>query len=66
VLFDGATFADLNRGSEPFISVSATDVANGSRVSFRAYSMICARIAAEKLGQRLQKDIGVTNMVPAQ
>src|SRR6202453_3152258 len=32
VLFEGATFEDLNRGSGPFINVSATDITNGSRI----------------------------------
>ena len=34
ILFNGATFADLNHGTGPFISVSATDVTNGTRVQF--------------------------------
>ena len=33
ILFNGATFADLNRGFGPYISVSATDITNGIRVS---------------------------------
>ena len=34
ILFDSATFADLDRGSGPLIMVMATDITTGSRVSF--------------------------------
>ncbi len=53
VLFDGATFADLNRGSEPFISVSATDITNGSRVSFTqgVFDYLCSNLGAVSLSR---------------
>lgn len=34
ILFDGATFADLDRKNGPVIAVSATDLATGSRIMF--------------------------------
>lgn len=34
ILFDGATFADLDRKDGPVIAVSATDLATGSRIMF--------------------------------
>jgi NTE family protein len=53
VLFNGATFADLNRGSEPFISVSATDITNGSRVSFTQgiFDDLCSNLGAVPLSR---------------
>lgn len=36
ILFNGATFADLNRGPGPSIFVSATDITSGSRLVFSA------------------------------
>jgi NTE family protein len=53
VLFGGATFADLNRGSAPFISVSATDITNGSRVSFTQglFDGLCSNLGAVSLSR---------------
>jgi NTE family protein len=53
VLFEGATFADLNRGSGPFISVSATDITNGSRVSFTQglFDGLCSNLGAVSLSR---------------
>src|SRR5450631_4413414 len=34
ILFNGATFADLDRGSGPLIVVTATDISTGARVGF--------------------------------
>ena len=34
ILFNGATFGDLDRGDGPFIMASATDISSGGRVTF--------------------------------
>ena len=34
ILFDGATFADLDKKNGPLIAISATDLATGSRIMF--------------------------------
>jgi NTE family protein len=53
VLFNGATFADLNRGTGPFISVSATDITNGSRVPFAQawFDILCSNLDAVPLSR---------------
>jgi len=53
VLFNGATFADLNRGTGPFIDVSSTDIANGSRVSFNQglFDVLCSDLGAVPLSR---------------
>jgi NTE family protein len=53
VLFDSATFADLNRGGGPFISVAATDITNGSRVSFTqgVFDDLCSDLGAVPLSR---------------
>lgn len=43
VLFHGATFADLDRGSGPFIGATATDISAHASVFIRAYSTCYAR-----------------------
>jgi Patatin-like phospholipase len=53
ILFKGATFADLNRGSGPFINVSATDITNGSRMSFNQglFDILCSDLGAVSLSR---------------
>jgi NTE family protein len=53
ILFNGATYADLNRGSGPFITVSATDITNGSRVPFAQawFDMLCSNLSAVSLSR---------------
>jgi NTE family protein len=53
ILFNGATFADLNRGNGPFINVSATDITNGSRLSFNqaVFDIICSDLGAVTLSR---------------
>jgi NTE family protein len=53
VLFSGATFADLNRADAPFISVSATDITNGSRMSFTQgmFDVLCSNLSAVPLSR---------------
>src|SRR5271163_3753186 len=51
ILFNGATFADLNRGAGPFINVSATDITNGSRMGFNQglFDVLCSDLGAVSL-----------------
>ena len=44
ILFDGATFADLDRGGGPLIVVAATDLSTGSRVVFEQsfFDVLCS------------------------
>lgn len=53
VLFNGATYADLNRGTGPFISVSATDITNGARVPFNQglFDVLCSDLGAVSLSR---------------
>jgi NTE family protein len=53
VLFERATFADLNRGSGPFINVSATDITNGSRIGFNQglFDGLCSNLGAVALSR---------------
>jgi NTE family protein len=53
VLFNGATYADLNRADAPFISVSATDITNGSRLSFTQglFDVLCSNLNAVPLSR---------------
>jgi NTE family protein len=53
ILFNGATFADLNRGAGPFINVSATDITNGSRMGFNQglFDVLCSDLGAVTLSR---------------
>ena len=53
VLFNGATFADLNRGNGPLILASATDISTGSRFVFtqRVFDIICSDLNAVPLSR---------------
>lgn len=53
ILFNGATFADLNRGNGPFINVSATDITNGSRMGFNQalFDVLCSDLGAVTLSR---------------
>src|ERR1700685_1178348 len=53
ILFNGATFADLNRGTGPFINVSATDITNGSRLGFNQglFDILCSDLGAVPLSR---------------
>jgi len=44
ILFNGATFADLNRGSGPLIIATATDITTGSRLAFlqSTFDVLCS------------------------
>jgi len=53
ILFNGATFGDLNRGDGPLILASATDISTGSRFLFtqRVFDVICSDLNAVPLSR---------------
>jgi NTE family protein len=53
ILFDGATFADLERASGPFIMVQTTDISTGSRFAFTqaAFDLICSDLSKVRLAR---------------
>ena len=53
ILFNGATFGDLNRGKGPMILASATDISSGSRFVFQqgTFDVICSDLNAVPLSR---------------
>ena len=53
ILFNGATFGDLDRGTGPLILASATDISTGSRFVFnqRTFDVICSDLNAVPLSR---------------
>ena len=53
ILFNGATFGDLDRGKGPLILASATDISTGSRFVFnqRIFDVICSDLNAVPLSR---------------
>ena len=53
ILFNGATFGDLDRGDGPLIMVTATDISTGSRLTFvqSEFDMICSNLDAVPLSR---------------
>ncbi len=53
ILFDGATFDDLDRKNGPVIAVSATDLATGSRIMFTHsnFDAMCTDLGAFRLSR---------------
>ncbi len=53
VLFDGATFADLDRGDGPMVSVVATDLSTGSRLAFTqgVFDALCSDLGPVRLSR---------------
>ena len=53
ILFNGATFGDLNRGKGPFIIVSATDISTGARLPFTQdyFDVLCSDLSAVRLSR---------------
>jgi NTE family protein len=53
VLFNGATFGDLDRGRGPMILASATDLSTGARFVFNqtTFDIICSDLSAVKLSR---------------
>jgi len=62
ILFNGATFGDLDRGTGPFIVASATDIASGGRVPFNqnVFNVLCADLN----GIRLSRAAAASSAVP--
>jgi len=53
ILFHGATFADLGRGTGPFVVATATDIATGTRLGFQqgVFDMLCSDLDAVPLSR---------------
>ena len=53
ILFHGATFGDLQRGSGPLIVVTATDISTGARVPFQQpfFDVLCSDLGAVELSR---------------
>jgi NTE family protein len=53
ILFNGATFGDLDRGDGPLILVSATDISTGARFTFTQgiFDVICSDLNAVPLSR---------------
>ncbi len=53
ILFNGATYADLNRGKGPMILASATDISTGARFVFNqgTFDVICSDLGAVPLSR---------------
>ena len=53
ILFNGATFGDLNRGDGPLIMASATDISTGARFVFSqtTFDVICSDLNAVPLSR---------------
>jgi NTE family protein len=53
ILFNGATFADLEKGKGPLILASATDISTGARFLFnqRVFDVICSDLDSVRLSR---------------
>ena len=53
ILFNGATYADLDRGTGPMILVSTTDIASGGRVVFNQdiFNLFCSSLDSVRLAR---------------
>jgi NTE family protein len=53
ILFEGATFADLDRGRGPLVAVMATDISTGSRLIFDQafFDIICSDLVTVPLSR---------------
>jgi len=53
ILFNGATFGDLDRGDGPLIMASATDISTGGRVTFTQsiFNLLCSDLDAVPLSR---------------
>jgi NTE family protein len=62
ILFNGATFGDLDRGDGPFIIAAATDISTGTRVTFNqnVWNVLCSNLD----GVRLSRAAAASSAVP--
>ena len=62
ILFNGATFGDLDAGTGPFIVASATDISSGGRLPFNQniFNVLCADLN----GVRLSRAAAASSAVP--
>ncbi|WP_168788693.1 patatin-like phospholipase family protein [Paraburkholderia aromaticivorans] len=62
ILFNGATFGDLDRGKGPFIIASATDISTGARLPFTqtTFDVLCSDLN----GIRLSRAAAASSAVP--
>ena len=53
ILFNGATFGDLDRGDGPFILASATDISTGARLTFNQnlFNVLCSNLDPVRLSR---------------
>jgi len=53
ILFNGATYGDLDRGKGPMIIASATDISTGARLPFTqvAFDALCSDLSAVRLSR---------------
>ena len=53
ILFENATFVDLDRGDGPMIMVSATDISTGGRVTFQQtlFNLFCSDLGSVRLSR---------------
>jgi NTE family protein len=53
ILFNGATFANLDRGDGPFIIATATDISTGARLPFvqNSFDILCSDLRAMPLSR---------------
>jgi NTE family protein len=53
ILFEGATYADLQKRAAPMVIVTATDISTGSRLGFiqREFDMICSDLSRMPLSR---------------
>ena len=61
ILFNGATFRDLDRGDGPLILVTATDISTGSRFTFvqSEFDIICSDLDAVPLSRAVASSSAV-------
>jgi len=66
ILFNGATFGDLDRGKGPLIMASATDISTGSRFVFnqRIFDVICSDLNAVPLSRAASASSAYLNQQP--
>ncbi len=61
ILFEGATYADLQRGSGPMVIATATDISTGARFYYAQsmFDVICSDLSALRLSRAAASSSGV-------